>query len=171
MPISDRSNRCGDHHNGRHSPHYRCCRRDHFRSRARAGACRRTRGQHYGSRWAGAAGAERDVRRERSPDPQPRSMARWSKSAPGRPVWRRRAVNFVDTNVLVHATAAGSPFHTRAREALAPLAANGPLAISQQVLREYLAVTTRPQVWAKPLALAEALADTDSFSRCFTILE
>jgi len=80
-------------------------------------------------------------------------------------------VSFVDTNILVHATAAGSPFHTRAREALARLAANGPLAISQQVLREYLAVTTRPQVWAKPLTLAEALADTDSFSRRFTILE
>nr|WP_294531299.1 hypothetical protein [uncultured Rhodopila sp.] len=57
------------------------------------------------------------------------------------------------------------------REALARLASNGPLAISRQVLREYLAVTARPQVWAKPLTLAEALADADGFSRRFTILE
>jgi predicted nucleic acid-binding protein len=69
------------------------------------------------------------------------------------------------------ATAAGSPQHGRAREALARRAADGPLAISRQVLREYFAVTTRPQARAKPLTLAEALADTDSFSRRFTILE
>jgi toxin-antitoxin system PIN domain toxin len=80
-------------------------------------------------------------------------------------------VSFIDTNVLVYATAAGSPFHVRAREALARLASTDPFAISRQVLREYLAVTTRPQVWARPLALAEALTDTDSFSRRFTILE
>jgi predicted nucleic acid-binding protein len=80
-------------------------------------------------------------------------------------------VSFVDTNVLVYATAAGSPNHSRARQALAQLAARGPLAVSRQVLREYLAVTTRPQVWAKPLTLAESLADADRFSRRFTILE
>lgn len=80
-------------------------------------------------------------------------------------------MSFIDTNVLVYATAAASPNHARARDALARLASGGPLAISRQVLREYLAVTTRPQVWAKPLTLAEALADADGFSRRFAILE
>nr|WP_294517269.1 PIN domain-containing protein [uncultured Rhodopila sp.] len=80
-------------------------------------------------------------------------------------------MSFIDTNVLVHATAAGFPNHGRARKALARIASEGPLAISRQVLREYLAVATRPQVWAKPLTLAEALADTDGFSRRFAILE
>jgi predicted nucleic acid-binding protein len=45
------------------------------------------------------------------------------------------------------------------------------MTISRQILREYLAVTTRPQVWAKALTLAEAMADADSFGRRFTILE
>ena len=80
-------------------------------------------------------------------------------------------MSFVDTNVLVYSTAAGTPFHTQARAALARLASSGPIAISRQILREYLAVTTRPQVWAKALTLAEAIADTDSFSQRFTVLE
>jgi predicted nucleic acid-binding protein len=80
-------------------------------------------------------------------------------------------VSFIDTNVLFYATTAGSPNHVRARESLARIASEGALGISRQVLREYLAVTTRPQVWAKPLTLAEALADTDGFSRRFAILE
>jgi len=80
-------------------------------------------------------------------------------------------VSFIDTNVLVYSTAAGAPFRAQARTALARLAATGPIAVSRQVLREYLAVTTRPQAWANALTLAEATADIDTFSRRFTILE
>ena len=80
-------------------------------------------------------------------------------------------MSFVDTNVLVYSTAAGAPFHAQARAALARLASDGPIAISRQILREYLAVTTRPQVWAKALTLTEAIADSASFSRRFTMLE
>jgi len=80
-------------------------------------------------------------------------------------------MSVVDTNVLVYSSAAGSPDHSRARTALARLRAQGPIAITRQVLREYLAVTTRPQSWSRPLTLAEAAADTDAFMRRFVVLE
>jgi predicted nucleic acid-binding protein len=61
-------------------------------------------------------------------------------------------VSFVDTNVLVYATAVGAPFRVQARAALARLAIGGTLSVSRQVLREYIAVMTRQQNWGKPLA-------------------
>ena len=80
-------------------------------------------------------------------------------------------MSFVDTNVLVQSTATTAPFHAAARAALARLRAAGPVAISRQVLREYLAAVTRPQSWAKALTLAEATADTDRFIQRFAVLE
>ena len=80
-------------------------------------------------------------------------------------------MSVVDTNVLVHSSNAGSPEHHRARAALALLRSQGPVAVTRQVLREYLAVATRPQPWSRPLTLAEAAADTNAFIRSFTILE
>jgi predicted nucleic acid-binding protein len=80
-------------------------------------------------------------------------------------------VSVVDTNVLVHSTASASPHHLRARAALARFGAQGPVAVTRQVLREYLAATTRPQSWSRALTLAEATADTDSFIRRFAVLE
>lgn len=80
-------------------------------------------------------------------------------------------MSVVDTNVLVHSTAAQSPDHGRARTALLRLAQLGPVCIARQSLREYLAVTTRPQVWAQPLSLAQAFADVEAFARSFIILE
>jgi predicted nucleic acid-binding protein len=51
---------------------------------------------------------------------------------------------FVDTNVLVHANNADSPFQEEARQRLRALAAAGhPMWISRQVLREYAAVISR----------------------------
>jgi predicted nucleic acid-binding protein len=44
-------------------------------------------------------------------------------------------------------------------------------ACDQQVLREYLSVVTRQQIWGKPLTLAQAVADTAAFARQFTVLE
>ena len=43
--------------------------------------------------------------------------------------------------------------------------------ISRQILREYLSVMTRQQIWGKPLTLTEAIADTAEFIRQFTVLE
>lgn len=51
---------------------------------------------------------------------------------------------FVDTNILIYATDTRSPYHVRAQDALNNARARGiSLVISNQVLREYLAVTTR----------------------------
>ena len=43
--------------------------------------------------------------------------------------------------------------------------------ISRQVLREYLSATTRPQIWANPLPMAEALNDVAWLAATFEILE
>ena len=80
-------------------------------------------------------------------------------------------MSFIDTNVLVYATAEGAPFQDKARAALVALASNETLSISRQVLREYLAVTTRPQTWGKPLGLPEAMSDAAAFAKRFTMLE
>ena len=80
-------------------------------------------------------------------------------------------MTFIDTNVLVYAAADAAPLLDRARAAVARAGANGPVAISRQVLREYLSVMTRPQMWGKPLTLAQAVTDTARFVRQFTILE
>lgn len=78
---------------------------------------------------------------------------------------------FVDTNVLVYSAVNGAPFRTQALTALAQHERDRPQCVSRQILREYLAVVTRPQIWGRPLTLAEAAKDTDTFSQRFTILE
>ncbi|HVH77399.1 MAG TPA: PIN domain-containing protein [Stellaceae bacterium] len=80
-------------------------------------------------------------------------------------------MTLLDTNLLVYAAADGAPLRERARAALAGAARDGPLTISRQVLREYLAVMTRQQIWGKPLDLAQATADAATFARLFTVLE
>jgi len=80
-------------------------------------------------------------------------------------------VTFIDTNVLVYAAADGAPVLDRARAALARAAADGAVTISRQILREYLSVMTRQQIWGKPLSLAQPVADTAAFVREFTVLE
>ena len=80
-------------------------------------------------------------------------------------------MSFVDTNVLVYSTARGAPFQERARAALARLVTDEPLVISRQILREYLAVMTRQQVWGKALSLTEAIADTLVFAQRSAVLE
>jgi predicted nucleic acid-binding protein len=79
-------------------------------------------------------------------------------------------VTFIDTNVLVYAAAGGH----RCLIGRAPpwrKAADGPVTISRQVLREYLSVMTRHQTWGKPLTLSQAVSDTAGFVRQFTVLE
>ena len=46
-----------------------------------------------------------------------------------------------------------------------------PLRISRQVLRKYLAVVTRPQTWASPLPMPDALLDVRRFASDFEVLE
>ena len=53
---------------------------------------------------------------------------------------------FIDTNVLVQSRVLGAPGHDAARASLERAFRNPePLRISRQIMREYLAVVTRPQ--------------------------
>jgi predicted nucleic acid-binding protein len=79
---------------------------------------------------------------------------------------------FIDTNVLIYATRPSSSFHEWAKSALAAAVASEPrIAISRQVLREYLAVVTRPGGRSEALSMADALADVARFSSSFDVLE
>jgi len=79
---------------------------------------------------------------------------------------------FVDTNVLVYATQITSPYRDAARTALQHHSTGGArLCLSRQILREYLAVVTRPQLFASPITMAEALADIERFAAAFELLE
>ena len=78
---------------------------------------------------------------------------------------------FIDTNVLVYARNRDAPNHHLARDALQQLAQGPePLRISRQVIREYLAVVTRPQAWSVPLTSTEAVQDVNSLNGSFNIL-
>ena len=79
---------------------------------------------------------------------------------------------FIDTNILVSARIENAPNHHPARGCLS-LAMSNPerLCISRQVIREYLAVVTRPQNWMRPMALKDALQDADWMRRTLNILE
>ncbi len=74
---------------------------------------------------------------------------------------------FIDTNVLVHAAAPGAPDRERARAALA----GEPIRISRQILREFVAVITRPQLWAQAKTPSEAASAALVITRDFEILE
>ena len=79
---------------------------------------------------------------------------------------------FIDTNVLIHARIRESPDHPIARARLRQAVRDGePLSISRQVVREYLAVLTRPQAWLVPLPREEALASGDRLLSSFQVLE
>ena len=79
---------------------------------------------------------------------------------------------FVDTNVLVYASQKHSPFNTRAIAELERARRDGAaLWISRQVLREYVAAVTRPQLDQAPLTMTEAIADVRGFERDFNVAE
>lgn len=79
---------------------------------------------------------------------------------------------FLDTNVLVRARFTAAPEHAVARARLREIVdgAERPH-ISRQVVREYLAVVTRPQAWAVPLATPDALRDVRWLLSSFKVLE
>jgi predicted nucleic acid-binding protein len=79
---------------------------------------------------------------------------------------------FLDTNILVYANAAAAPQHQMALEAIRRHDALGAtLWISRQVLREFLAVVTRPQSFAAPLAGPLAVARVRYFATHFQVAE
>lgn len=79
---------------------------------------------------------------------------------------------FIDTNVIVRARFAEAPEHEAARASLErALRTTDPMRISRQVLREYLAVVTRPQTWPIPISRQDALDDLERLATAFEILE
>ena len=79
---------------------------------------------------------------------------------------------FIDTNVLVKSRIPGAPDHDVARASLERAVRDAePLRISRQVIREYLAVVTRPQTWPVSITREEALDDVSRLIGMFEILE
>jgi predicted nucleic acid-binding protein len=79
---------------------------------------------------------------------------------------------FVDTNVLVYSAIQSAPLHEPARRALYDFQTSGAeLWISRQVLREYLAVVTRPQSFSLPLPALTAAADARQFAKQFRVAQ
>jgi predicted nucleic acid-binding protein len=79
---------------------------------------------------------------------------------------------FIDTNVLVYASRPTAPEHVAARAALARIEATDcAVWITPQILREYLAVVTRPQATAPPLPMATAIADVRRFQSSFAVAD
>ena len=79
---------------------------------------------------------------------------------------------FIDTNVLVNSRVPGAPDHDVARASLEHAFRDPePLRISRQVIREYLAVVTRPQTWPVAITREDALDDVSRLIGNFEILE
>ena len=76
----------------------------------------------------------------------------------------------VDTNVLVYASLRSSPWHGHAVQALhTELQAGAEIWVSRQILREYLAVLTRPGTTTLASPRATAVADVTAFVSMFHI--
>jgi len=79
---------------------------------------------------------------------------------------------FLDTNVLVYATIAEAPFHEQARQAIEALERAGRgVWISRQVLREYLAILTRPQTYTEPVSPDALAAQIRHFEHRFQVAD
>jgi predicted nucleic acid-binding protein len=71
---------------------------------------------------------------------------------------------FIDTNILVYANLALSPFHDKAVASLREFEDIGlDLYISRQVLREYLAVMTRPGTLTQEIPVSSLIQDVQGF--------
>jgi predicted nucleic acid-binding protein len=77
---------------------------------------------------------------------------------------------FVDTNVLVRARIDGAPNHEIAQARLDFELDSEEVSISRQIIREYLAVVTRPQAWSLPMSIADALDDVLWMLNTFQVL-
>lgn len=79
---------------------------------------------------------------------------------------------FVDTNALVYSSQHQSAFHARVMAILdRARQERQELWISRQILREYLAVVTRPQRDNPPVSIPDALTDVGRFERDYNVSE
>ncbi len=78
---------------------------------------------------------------------------------------------FLDTNVLVYATVESAPWHHPIRARLERLLREErELVVSTQILREFVAVLSRPQSFAKPAPIRSVLMRADGWRSCCTVL-
>jgi predicted nucleic acid-binding protein len=78
----------------------------------------------------------------------------------------------VDTNVLVYASLRNTPWHADAIQAIhTELQAGVELWVSRQILREYLAVLTRPGTTTLASPAATGAADVAAFERMFHVAD
>ena len=78
----------------------------------------------------------------------------------------------IDTNVLVYASLRNSAWHAQAIQSLhTELLAGAELWVSRQVLREYLAVLTRPGTTTLGSPAATAVADVAAFVTMFRVAD
>jgi predicted nucleic acid-binding protein len=79
---------------------------------------------------------------------------------------------FIDTNLLVYAAIAESPLHGPARRILANLEENEVILwISRQVLREYLAILTRPQTFVPPVSIKTLELHVRNFQQRYRVAD
>ncbi len=79
---------------------------------------------------------------------------------------------FIDTNILVYANLALSPFHSQAMERLQAIEEQGiELWISRQTLREYLAAMTRRGDLTGEIPVSSLVEDVRYFSNRFQLAE
>jgi predicted nucleic acid-binding protein len=79
---------------------------------------------------------------------------------------------FLDTNILVYATVSAAPLHAAALRAVVDREqAGAELWVSRQVLREYLAVLTRPQTFTPPIPIAGLVAQIIRLEQRFQIAD
>ena len=78
----------------------------------------------------------------------------------------------VDTNVLVYGTVAGNPWHEQARHWLMTLHTRGTvLCVSPQILREYLVVLARGQVFEIQFMVEQALEALEALLPWLQVLD
>ena len=79
---------------------------------------------------------------------------------------------FLDTNILIRATLDTAPLHEEARHTIEHhYNAGAELWISRQVLREYVAVLSRPQSYSQPIASATLSDDVRRFESRFRVAD
>lgn len=79
---------------------------------------------------------------------------------------------FIDTNVLIYATDTVSPWHNLAQGVIHMAREDGiELVVSPQVLREYLAATTRISVLGQGAPLPDVLANIHVFRTQFRVVD
>jgi predicted nucleic acid-binding protein len=79
---------------------------------------------------------------------------------------------FVDTNILLYSTSPASPWHTLAIQTLeAAQQSATEIFVSTQVLREYLAASTRLNAQGSGQPLTDILANLQTFQTDFRVVE